>query len=113
MVSLPLFIRATTLAQPVKIPLPLASPRPARSCAAREYFGKVFSLSCCHVLSHLGGEPEDLRPPKWRRSKFTLHTVSQWKGSPLGSFVVSGLLCQFVSDGYQNYANIFVVKQKF
>ena len=34
---------ALTVPQRVKIPLPLASFRPARSCAAREFFGKVFS----------------------------------------------------------------------
>ena len=41
-------------AQRVKIPLPLASFRPARSCAAREIFGEVFSdleMPCSSVFT--------------------------------------------------------------
>ena len=62
--------------QRVKIPLPLASFRPARSCAAREKFGKVFSLSRTPIRASLTLRGDCFRNLKLQRPKIMVCTLT-------------------------------------
>ena len=63
-------------AQRVKIPLPLASFRPARSCAAREKYGKVFSLSRTPIRASLTLRGDCFRNLKLQRPKIMVRTLT-------------------------------------